>query len=77
MIVGVRAGWQVCRQAVVYVSGVCAQASMHAKVDACMLGFLVTWFLGLLGSHVFELPRLLWVLGLLGRWVARSPRFLG
>ena len=66
-----------CRETVAYVSGVRVQGSVHAEVDACMLGFLVTGLLGLLGSCVFELPRLLWVLGLLGRWVARSPRFLG
>ena len=77
MCVGGRAGWQVCRQAVVHVSGVRVQASVHAEIDACMLGFWVTGLLGLLGSCVPEMPRLPWVPGLLGRWVARSPRFLG
>ena len=55
-----------CRQTVAYVSGVRVQAIVHAEVDVCMLGSLVTGLLSLLGSCVHELPRLPWVPGLLG-----------
>ena len=43
-----------------------ASGMLHAEINACMLGSLVTGLLSLLGSCVHELPRLPWVPGLLG-----------
>ena len=53
------------------------QASVHAEVDACMLGLLVTGLLSLLGSCVHDCQGYLGFLGCWVRWVARSPRSLG
>ena len=66
-----------CRQSVSYVSGVRVQASVRAEVDACMLGFLVTGLLNLLGSCVHDCQGYLGFLGCWVRWVARPQRSLG
>ena len=62
-------------------SGVRVQASVHAEVYACMLGFWVTGWLGLLGSscamavehvHGGGRAQAIWIPGLLGCFLLGS-----